>query len=650
MTDGTSSIDVPIRRYHDKEVFVTGHEGSTTPFEIFLLCLVVPVGLYLHQTIVIATSRSLRCSGPYPQQQQQRIRDVGLEFITLIMPMLLVQTSLLPYIVGPCLLLLGMVVVAVVICHNTTRSSIRSIEEDAAINNESKVTVVGQVKMQEEEEEDISSMPRDVFGRITPVKKKMNNEDLATTNGDATPEKQKARVKTSKTTTVVDTTITTTPTLDVFGRIKYNISNELSSSKEDVTRINNNKEVDESAPTVAQLPHNNRPIYLSAHRAYVYLLTTIAILAVDFPLFPRRYCKTEIVGYGFMDLGAASFVIVAGWTSSVMQQQFHHQYSQQSNSSTSNNNSRGTSNCYHYYKVIKKCTPLLLIGIIRLATTKGLEYQEHVSEYGIHWNFFFTLCCIELIMILWKQIKTTLFWSLTTASPYGTKSTYISVDLVLGVALMVSYQLYLSQYGGQEFIVYANRQCFANTYSSLCNAFAANREGILGVIGYCSLRLLSECIAKVCLLPPPPSSSNDISSQQRRLIYMSLGLWVLHSLVSVGLHIPNSRRSTNASFILWALAHNTSLLTCIHAVMATNINNNDRRLDIFLPWILSSVNDFGLEVFLSSNVLTGLVNLSVDTLHSSNNKAMLILSVYLVLVCGFALFLDTFKRRREKID
>ena len=111
--DGTSNTDgQPIRRYHDKEVFVTGHEGSTTPFEIFLLCLVVPVGLYLHQTIVIATSRSLRCSGPYPQQQpQQRIWDVGVEFITLIVPMLLVQTSLLPYIIGPCLLLLGMVVV-----------------------------------------------------------------------------------------------------------------------------------------------------------------------------------------------------------------------------------------------------------------------------------------------------------------------------------------------------------------------------------------------------------------------------------------------------------------------------------------------------------------------------------------------------------
>ena len=141
-----------------------------------------------------------------------------------------------------------------------------------------------------------------------------------------------------------------------------------------------------------------------------------------------------------------------------------------------------------------------------------------------------------------------------------------------------------------------------------------------------------------------------------------MGLWLLHFLLTVGLHIPNSRRTTNASFILWALAHNTSLLTCIHVVVDktgnnnnnNNNNNSDSQLDseyYTLPWILSSVNDFGLAVFLSSNVLTGLVNLTFDTLHSSNNKAMLILSVYLALVCGFALLLDTlFKRRREKVD
>lgn len=39
---------------------------------------------------------------------------------------------------------------------------------------------------------------------------------------------------------------------------------------------------------------------------------------------------------------------------------------------------------------------LLLLGLLRLLSTRGVDYQSHASEYGVHWNFFFTLGALRL--------------------------------------------------------------------------------------------------------------------------------------------------------------------------------------------------------------------------------------------------------------
>ena len=40
--------------------------------------------------------------------------------------------------------------------------------------------------------------------------------------------------------------------------------------------------------------------------------------------------------------------------------------------------------------------PLLLLGVIRFVSVKAVNYQEHVSEYGVQWNFFLTLAMVKV--------------------------------------------------------------------------------------------------------------------------------------------------------------------------------------------------------------------------------------------------------------
>ena len=47
----------------------------------------------------------------------------------------------------------------------------------------------------------------------------------------------------------------------------------------------------------------SRVPFLSAARCYTIILSCVAILAVDFNVFPRRFAKTETFGQGLMDTG-----------------------------------------------------------------------------------------------------------------------------------------------------------------------------------------------------------------------------------------------------------------------------------------------------------------------------------------------------------
>ncbi|KAJ6530319.1 hypothetical protein B0H19DRAFT_1273970 [Mycena capillaripes] len=49
---------------------------------------------------------------------------------------------------------------------------------------------------------------------------------------------------------------------------------------------------------------------------------------------------------------------------------------------------------------VKETFPVIVLGLIRVFLIKGIEYPEHETEYGAHWNFFITLALLPVLQVL----------------------------------------------------------------------------------------------------------------------------------------------------------------------------------------------------------------------------------------------------------
>jgi glucosaminylphosphatidylinositol acyltransferase len=379
--------------------------------------------------------------------------------------------------------------------------------------------------------------------------------------------------------------------------------------------------------------NDTQRLTVTVYRSGLMLLTMTAILAVDFHVFPRRWGKTETSGYSLMDLGAASFVIAAAIVSP---------RARSTSTSSSNRSSKSIAlqpALTTFSKQMRRMLPLLFMGLLRLWTHKELEYQEHASEYGVHWNFFFTLALLSPLATMLSHGPV----------PSGTRP----------VGILVLYQLLL-QTGLQEWVQEAPRSCPRQLPPNrvhaalLCEFWCANREGLVGCVSYACLYLISEWIAHWCFWKHLESSAQSSSRRlsaihvafqtTKRLWYAVIvlfGLW----RVCVAMGINVSRRTTNAAFCLWALFVNLLQLAAIqfavvwnrHCVGSASSSSNP-------PSILAAVNRNGLLMFVIANLLTGAVNLSMNTLQVSNGNAVGILAAYLGCVGLIAVTLEAAKK------
>lgn len=402
-------------------------------------------------------------------------------------------------------------------------------------------------------------------------------------------------------------------------------------SRDTLTSPNGRSRV-ETPPT--HLSQSLRPLpALTTYRAHMMLMTILSILAVDFPVFPRVLAKCETYGVSLMDIGVGSFVFSQGVVSAIP--------------IIKDISYLQAPVLLKLKSVSRKMIPIIVLGILRIVLVKGTEYPEHVTEYGVHWNFFLTLALLPVIEVLLHPIVL-----------------HIPVAL-LGLWIGVLHQFALSSGGMKDFLLNASRS----------NIIFANKEGLLSLLGYVSIHILGLSLGTV-ILPPSPSffrkqqqqlldgpsshrpSKLDPSAPRQNakivieLLSYSMVWWMLLAFVRLGLEV--SRRMANISYVLWVAAYNTSfilgyiLLDMVFFPTRTSkirdpTDPSGKRLLIeekgpksSAPALLEAINKNAFILFLLSNVATGLINLKIQTMFVGNMKAMCLLCAYSMGMCVFA--------------
>ncbi|XP_072937169.1 uncharacterized protein [Epargyreus clarus] len=320
---------------------------------------------------------------------------------------------------------------------------------------------------------------------------------------------------------------------------------------------------------------------ISCMRGLTYLITVFSILAVDFRCFPRYMAKTERFGYSFMDTGVGLFVLMSGLV--------HRSISKDNFVSVLKGN-------------LKFVTVLVVLGIARFVSVKQLDYQEHVSEYGVHWNFFFTLAACKLISSILLL--------------------FLNQPLRLSICTMILH----------EFLLHYYLQSWVFSDTPRVSFVDANREGIASSLGYISLYLFAVHIKQ---------ELSDHSIQRYRLLMKFTSAAILFMVLSYVVHTfkPASRTLANTSYCLYI---STILIIVLTLLYILEVLSEDKETDFHfeVPIILRNINKNGLVYFLVANLTTGLINMSMQTLLVPTSITVVILNIYMIFAITVTVYLN----------
>jgi glucosaminylphosphatidylinositol acyltransferase len=186
--------------------------------------------------------------------------------------------------------------------------------------------------------------------------------------------------------------------------------------------------------------NQKRKSFISTYRVSKMLGVCITILVVDFPKsFDRRLSKCEGYGISMMDLGVGTFIFSSAMISTITSRSI--------------------------LKILKSVGPMMILGLLRWASVTVTNYPVHLTEYGTHWNFFFTLASISIFINLIGHSK---------------------FDLILGILSGILHEILLRN-GLETYIMDPNRVSFVDF----------NKEGIFTLLSYVSIYYIASSFGQL---------------------------------------------------------------------------------------------------------------------------------------------------------
>lgn len=337
-----------------------------------------------------------------------------------------------------------------------------------------------------------------------------------------------------------------------------------------------------------------KPQFMTIARSVVNLISVICILAVDFKCFPRSLAKTETYGFGLMDTGVGLFVLINGCVSQEARVKEYERMTWK-----------------RFSKTLLGIVPLISLGMIRFFVTNEIDYQQHISEYGVHWNFFMTLAAVRL------------FGSLCIGVLPSPKYAHF-----LCIAIMCCHEMAL-QLGLSNYVMTAKRDTFIN----------ANREGIVSIPGYIALYLIALWAGNLLQQEKEYIRPKEMLRPFAKFSLISVFCWKM--VYVCDRMFGTSRRLANMSYCFWMVSIAGTMLVLFMALEVvmhfmlfdkttkdTKDNKKQSNRQEFAPLLHRAINQNALIFFLLGNLLTGLVNMIFQTMLLSTLASMVIISYY----------------------